>query len=167
MFKIGDIAVYPAHGVGVIESVETKNISGKEMSFLVMRILDNDMTIMIPTDKIEKVGLRDIIAFDRVDEIFDILRGKGEKCGGKTWNKRFRQYSEKLQSGTPTDIAEVLRDLMSLKNEKELSFGERKMLDNVRSLLSREIAVATNEHIDLVSKKLSDVFGSVSSGGPA
>jgi len=158
MYNAGDIAVYPAHGVAVIESVETKNISGKEHSFLVMRVLDNDMTIMIPTDNIEKVGLRKLINSDQVDEIFQILHSKSVQIDGKTWNKRFREYSEKIKVGTPTDIAEVMRDLMTLKNEKNLSFGEKKMLDNVKNLLSQEIAMVTNDNADLVERKMTSIF---------
>lgn len=158
MFTTGDIAVYPAHGVGVIESVETKNISGKDQSFLVMRILDNDMTIMIPTDNIERVGLREIIDAKKVEEIFEVLQNEGEQIDGKTWNKRFREYSEKIKLGTPRDIAEVMRDLMKLKNGKGLSFGERKMLDNVKNLLSQEIALATNDQVDTVKMRLTQVF---------
>lgn len=158
MFNVGDIAVYPAHGVGVIESLESKNISGRQQSFLVMRILDNDMTIMIPTDNIGKVGLRKVIAPEKVDAVFDILKDKNSQLDGKTWNKRFREYSEKIKIGSPTDIAEVLRDLMAIKSEKGLSFGERKMLDNVKNLLTKEIAIATNDPEESVEKRLSGVF---------
>lgn len=158
MFKVGDIAVYPAHGVGIIESVESKIISGKEHSFLVMRIIDNDMTIMIPTDNIDRVGIREIIDKDSVDDIFDILKGESEELDSKTWNRRFREYSEKIKTGSPRDIAEVLRDLMKLKEEKGLSFGERKMLDNVRNLLSREISIATDLPLESVQKRLTQVF---------
>lgn len=158
MFNTGDIAVYPAHGVGVIESVEKKNISGREHSFLVMRILDNDMTIMIPQDNIERVGLREVIDAGQVDAVFDILKGKSDQIDGKTWNKRFREYSEKIKVGAPSDIAEVMRDLMNLKNEKGLSFGERKMLDNVKSLLSQEIALATNDKAEQVEQKMTKFF---------
>ena len=158
MFKIGDIAVYPAHGVGVIESVESKNISGKEHSFLMMRILDNDMTIMIPTDNVERVGLRQVIGPDMVEEIYEILEEKEVQIDAKTWNKRFREYTEKIKTGSHIDAAEVLRDLMTLKHEKGLSFGERKMLDNVKNLLSQEIAIATNDKIDAVQEKFTKVF---------
>ena len=158
MFNKGDIAVYPAHGVGVIESVEKKSISGKELSFLVMRIMDNDMTIMIPKDNVEKVGLRSVINVNQIDKVFDILKEKDVKLDKKTWNKRFRDYSEKIKIGTPNDIAEVMRDLMNLKVDKGLSFGERKMLDNVRGLLSHEIALATNDNVDAVAKQLNQLF---------
>jgi len=158
MYNKGDIAVYPAHGVGVIESVEMKNISGQDHSFLVMRILDNDMTIMIPTNNVNKVGLRSVMDKNKVDDIFSILQAEPDPIDSKTWNKRFRDYSEKIKVGAATDIAEVMRDLMNLKNQKTLSFGERKMLDNVKNLLAQEIAMATNDKADQVEERLTGVF---------
>jgi len=158
MFKVGDLAVYPAHGVGVIESFKKKNIAGQEQSFLVMTILDNSMTIMIPTENVEKVGLRKIIAPEKVDELFNILTEKDVTIEGKPWNKRFREYSERIKTGVPTEIAEVLRDLVALKNEKGLSFGERKMFENVKSLLTREISIATKNSVDSVAKRISQVL---------
>ena len=158
MFNTGDIAVYPAHGVGIIESVETKEISGEEMSFLTMRILDNDMTIMVPMSNIDKVGLREVIDTKQIKEVFKILADESPKLDGKTWNKRFREYSEKIKIGSPSDIAEVMRDLMNLKNSKGLSFGERKMLDSVKNLLSQEIALATDDKAALVEEKITKIF---------
>ena len=158
MFNTGDIAVYPAHGVGIIESVETKEISGEEQSFLTMRILDNDMTIMVPMANIDRVGLREVIDIKQIKEVYKILQDESPKMDGKTWNKRFREYSEKIKIGSPADIAEVMRDLMNLKNSKGLSFGERKMLDSVKSLLSQEIALATDEKVASVEEKMSKIF---------
>jgi len=158
MFNTGDIAVYPAHGVGVIENVEKKSIQGEEQSFLIMRIFDNDMTIMVPTENVGKVGLRELISEEQINQVFNILKEKSPQLDGKTWNKRFREYSEKIKVGQPNDIAEVMRDLMTLKNEKGLSFGERKMLDNVKHLLSQEIALATNDKVDSVLNKITGVF---------
>ena len=158
MFNTGDIAVYPAHGVGIIESVEKKEISGEEQSFLTMRILDNDMTIMVPMSNIDRVGLREVIDKKQIKEVFEILGLESPKLDGKTWNKRFREYSEKIKIGSPSDIAEVMRDLMNLKNSKGLSFGERKMLDSVKNLLAQEIALATDDKPDLVEEKMTKIF---------
>jgi CarD family transcriptional regulator len=158
MYSKGDIAVYPAHGVGVIEAIETKSISGQDCSFLIMRILDNDMTIMIPTNNVNKVGLRSVMDEKKVGDIFDILKGESIPIDSKTWNKRFRDYSEKIKVGSATEIAEVMRDLMNLKNHKTLSFGERKMLDNVKNLLAQEIAMATDDKADQVEERLTGVF---------
>ena len=158
MFTTGDIAVYPAHGVGVIEAVEMKSILGKEQSFLVMKIFDNEMKIMVPTENISKVGLRAIINSDEIDRVFEILKNRTIQCDGKNWNKRIREYSEKIKIGSPTEIAEVMRDLMLLKNEKGLSFGERKILDNVKNLLAQEIAMATNDNPQSVEARLTGFF---------
>lgn len=158
MFKVGDLAVYPAHGVGVIESYKKTVIAGQEQSFLVMTILDNSMTIMIPKDNVEKVGLRKIIAPEKVDELFNILTEKEVIIEGKPWNKRFREYSERIKTGVPTEIAGVLRELVALKSEKGLSFGERKMFENVKSLLTREISIATKSSVDTVSKQITKVL---------
>jgi len=104
-FKIGDNAVYPAHGVGMVKSIETKEISGKKQSFYILKILDNDMTVMVPTDNIESVGLRDVIKRSKVQEIFKILRKRKVKLDHQTWNRRYREYMEKIKTGSLYEIA--------------------------------------------------------------
>ena len=142
MFKIGDMAVYPAHGVGVIEKIETQEISGCQQDFYVMRILDNNMLIMIPTNNVGNVGLRDIIGQTEVTELYSILEERDVILYSQTWNRRYREYMDKIKSGSVFEVAEVYRDLLILKLEKELSFGERKMLDTARGLLVKEISLA-------------------------
>ncbi len=142
-FKVGDMAVYPAHGVGVIQAIETKSISGdKKASFYVLRILDTGVTIMIPTANVEQVGLRRVMDSKAVTSIYKILKDRGAGIEPQPWNRRYRQYMDKLKSGSPFEIAEVLRNLLLLKGEKVLSFGERKMLDTARTLLVKEISLA-------------------------
>jgi CarD family transcriptional regulator len=142
MFEIGDKAVYPGHGVGVIEKIETREISGSNKSFYVLKILDNGMTIMIPTDHADMVGLREIITEVQVPKVFEILKDRDVSTYNQTWNRRYREYMEKINTGSIFEIAEVLRDLYMLKTEKELSFGERKILDTAKNLLVTEIALA-------------------------
>ncbi|MEK6778523.1 MAG: CarD family transcriptional regulator, partial [Candidatus Deferrimicrobiota bacterium] len=142
-FKVGDMAVYPAHGVGVIQSIETRSISGgKRESFFVLRILDTGITIMVPINNTVQVGLRRIMDSRAVTSVYKILRAREVDVEPKPWNRRYRQYMDKLKSGSPFEIAEVLRNLLLLKGEKALSFGERKMLDTARSLLVKEISLA-------------------------
>jgi len=142
-FKVGDMAVYPAHGVGVIQAIETKSISGdKKASFYVLRILDTGVTIMIPTANVEQVGLRRVMDSKAVTSIYKILKNRDAGIEPQPWNRRYRQYMDKLKSGSPFEIAEVLRNLLLLKGEKVLSFGERKMLDTARTLLVKEISLA-------------------------
>ena len=144
MFVIGDKAVYPSHGVGVIEAIESKKISGMEQLFYILRIVDNGMTIMIPTGNIDVVGLREVIAPVEIPKVFRILKERRVSLDSQTWNRRYREYMEKINGGCIFSIAEVLRDLQVLKLEKNLSFGERKILDTAKNLLVRELAVARN-----------------------
>jgi len=141
MFKTGDLAVYPAHGVGKIESIETKSIGGKKQDFYIMRILENDMKIMIPIPNAETVGLRELIDSQDIPKVYDILKSREISVNGGTWNRRYREYMEKIKTGSIYELAEVLRDLTVLKGDKELSFGERKMLDTARTLLLKELSI--------------------------
>ncbi len=158
MFNIGDLAVYPAHGVGVIEKIETQEISGCQQDFYVMRILDNDMIIMIPTNNVGNVGLRDLIGQTEVSKLYYILKERDITLDSQTWNRRYREYMDKLKSGSPFEVAEVYRDLLILKLEKDLSFGERKMLDTARNLLVKEISLAKEVTEEQVEKDLDKIF---------
>ena len=141
MFNIGDLAVYPAHGVGRIESIESKSIGGQKQDYYIVRILENDMKIMIPIRNAESVGLRQLIQSNEIPIVYDILRSREVSVNGGTWNRRYREYMEKIKTGSIYELAQVLRDLTVLKGDKELSFGERKMLDTARSLLLKEISI--------------------------
>ncbi len=158
MFKLGDLAVYPAHGVGVIEKIESQEISGCRQDFYVMRILDNDMIIMIPTSNVNNVGLREIIPHGDVPKLYSILKKKDIPIDNQTWNRRYREYMDKIRTGSVFEVAEVYRDLLMLKLEKELSFGERKMLDTARNLLVKEISIARNVGEAQVEKDLDSIF---------
>ena len=145
MFKVGDLAVYPAHGVGVIERIENREISGCQEDFFVMRILENNMIIMIPSSNTKNVGLRELIDRTEVSKVFSILKNRDMYVNdNQTWNRRYRDYMDKIKSGSVFEVAEVYRDLSTIKQTKELSFGERKMLDTAGSLLVKEISLAKN-----------------------
>jgi CarD family transcriptional regulator len=145
MFKVGDLAVYPTHGVGIIERIENREISGCQEDFYVMRILETNMIIMIPSSNTKNVGLRQIINRKEVSKVFSILNKKDMSVDdNQTWNRRYRDYMDKIKSGSVYEVAEVYRDLSTIQQDKELSFGERKMLDTARSLLVREISLAKN-----------------------
>ncbi|MBK5099601.1 MAG: CarD family transcriptional regulator [Desulfobacteraceae bacterium] len=158
MFKVNDLAVYPAHGVGIIERIETQEISGFSQDFYVMRILENDMIIMIPTKNVNNVGLREIIGQTEVAKLYSILRKRDATIDNQTWNRRYREYMEKIKTGSVFEVAEVYRDLLILKLEKELSFGERKMLDTARNLLVKEISLAKKVGEEQVKKDLDRIF---------
>ena len=158
-FKVGEKVVYPAHGVGVIEGIQTKVVSGSERKFYMLRILDSDMTIMIPTENVASVGLRRVIGKDMVNKVYKVLREKRITVDQATWNRRYREYTEKIKTGSVLEIAEVLRDLFMLKGDKELSFGERKMLDTARNLLVKELAIAKSNTEENIMEELKTIFG--------
>ena len=158
MFSSGDMAVYPAHGVGLIETIETQTIGGVDQSFYVMRILDNDMTIMIPTATSANVGLRAIISSEEVLKVLEILKERDIKITAQTWNRRYRDYMEKIKTGSVFEVAVVLRDLFLLKEDKELSYGERKMLDTAKNLLVKELSIAKQMGEDKVEQQIENIF---------
>lgn len=158
MFAIGDMAVYPAHGVGRIESIEMRKMGNKDQAFYVMRILDSNMTIMIPTDSLEKVGLRTIIPANQVDKVYEILMNQDGEIPPLPWNQRYRDYMEKIKTGSVFEIAGVLRDLYLLKEDKDLSFGERRMMDTAKNLLVKELALANQVHEDQIGKRIEGIF---------
>jgi CarD family transcriptional regulator len=159
-FQIGDKAVYPGHGVAEIMGVETREISGRKQNFYILKALDSGMKIMIPTSNVGTVGLREVISEDEVEEVYDILRSREISVEGQTWNRRYREYMEKIKTGSIFEIAEVLRDLLRLKFDKDLSFGERKMLDTARALLVKELAVAKGTKEEKIEKELETIFTS-------
>jgi CarD family transcriptional regulator len=164
--KIGDKAVYPAHGVGEVTGIEDREISGKTQRFYILRILDNGMKIMIPTDNVSLVGLREVIRRPQVTKVFRILRGKDPSVDSATWNRRYREYMEKIHTGSVFEVAEVLRDLYLLKGDKDLSFCELKLFDTARNLLVKELAVAQNCDEEDVEKAFSRIFRRQASRGP-
>ncbi len=158
MFKVGDMAVYPAHGVGVIDRIESKNLSGKEQKFYILRLLSNGMKIMIPTDNIEQVGLRGIVSDKEITKVYKILKEKAVPSDNQTWNRRYREYMEKIRTGSVFEVAQVLRDLLLLRIGKDLSFGERRMLDMAKGLLIKELSVAQKSPEARIEKNIEALF---------
>ena len=157
-FRVGDKAVYPAHGVAEITGIERREISGSEQTFYILRILENGMRIMVPMNNASAVGLRAVVGKAEIKEVYDILRSKEVSVDGQTWNRRYREYMEKIKTGSVFEIAEVLRDLSLLKFDKDLSFGERKMLDTAKSLLVKELAVAKGAKEEKIARELDEIF---------
>lgn len=158
MFKVGDLAVYPAQGVGLIEAIEYREVMGCKQNFYIMNILGNGMKIMIPTDSAASVGLREIIQAEEIPKVYAILKNKNVTIDRQTWNKRYREYLEKIKTGSVFEIASVLRDLFILKVDKNLSFGERKMMDTAKNLLVKEISIASKSEETKVEKELQTIF---------
>ena len=160
MFQIGDKAVYPGHGIGVIESIEKKQIMGKEQMFYILKIMDNGMTIMIPRDNVNAVRMREVIRKIDVTKVIHILKDRDVTLDNQTWNRRYREYMEKINTGSIYEIAEVLRDLHLLRAEKELSFGERKIMDLAKNLLVKELSIARDVKESDILREIKSIFGS-------
>ncbi len=157
-FSKGDMAVYPAHGVGCIESIESQEINGDIMNFYMMKIVENGMTIMIPTSNVESVGLREVIPETEVSQVYEVMQKKAQASDNQTWNRRYREYMDKIKTGSIYDVAEVFRDLFQLKLEKDLSFGERKLLDTAQNLLVQELSMAKDVDEALMIKEIENLF---------
>ena len=157
-FKVGDKAVYPAHGVGIIRAIETKELEGASATFYEIKILDNGMKIWVPVDKAYANGMRQVIDPEDVEKVYDILRDRETPTDNQTWNRRYREYINKIRTGDPIEVGKVLRDLALMKLEKSLSFGERKMFDQAQRLLVEEIAVAKDTDETAIKAEIESIF---------
>lgn len=157
-FKAGDKIVYPAHGVGEITEVKIKKIGVTDHCFYEINILESGMKCMVPTGQAEAVGLRKVIDKITIDKIYKILGQRNVKVDTQTWNRRYREYTQKIKTGSVFEMAEVLRDLTVLGKGKELSFGEKKMFDTVRDLLVSEIAISKARPQDKILGELADII---------
>ncbi len=158
IFKSGDKIVYPGHGVGEVESVRTTFLGGQEHHIYNIKIIESGMKVMVPVSQAITNGIRKIVDRKAIDEVISILKDRNFKIDTQTWNRRFREYSQKIKTGSVFEIAVVLRDLLVLSADKELSFGEKKMLDMAEGLLVSEIAIAKSRPHDKVAGELRALF---------
>ena len=158
-FQVGDLAVYPAHGVGEIQAIESRVVNGEKHDFYIMKVLENGMVIMIPIRNVESVGLRDIISKKDVPRVYEVMKSRKDGLpDNQTWNRRYREYMDKIKTGSLYDVAEVFRDLFLLKLTKDLSFGERKLYDTAQVLLVRELSTAKNTDEDTIISEIESLF---------
>ena len=157
-FKAGDKIVYPGHGVGEVEAIRITTIGGEEHQFYNIKIIETGMKVMVPMTQASTVGLRKICDKKAIDKVYEILRNRNFKIDTQTWNRRFREYSQKIKTGSVYEIAVVLRDLSVLSADKELSFGEKKMLDMAQNLLVSEIAIAKARPQEKIMGELKEIF---------
>lgn len=158
-FQVGDLAVYPAHGVGRIEAIESRDINGGKHEFYILKIIENGMVIMIPTTNVKSVGLRDVIGKSDIPKVYEVIkRVKDVATDSQTWNRRYREYMEKIKTGSLYDVAAVFRDLFMLKLTKDLSFGERKLLDTAQSLLLKELSLANDTDEATIMSEIEKLF---------
>lgn len=157
-FKVGDKAVYPAQGVAEVVSIEEKEIAGGRLSFYVLRLLDTDQTIMVPVARANAVGLRKPMTSADVRQVFAVLREEANAYDPQTWTRRYRNFMETLKTGTVLDVAAAMRDLYRLREEKDLSFVERRMLDTARKLVVKEIAIARGQPTEKIQAEIDRIF---------
>jgi CarD family transcriptional regulator len=158
-FEVGDLAVYPAHGVGEIQSIESRVVNGEEHKFYIMKVIENGMVIMIPTNNVQSVGLREIIDKKDIPKVYDVMKDRKDSMpDNQTWNRRYREYMDKIKTGSLYDVAEVFRDLFLLKLTKDLSFGERKLYDTAQVLLVSELSTAKKSDETAIINEIESLF---------
>jgi CarD family transcriptional regulator len=162
MFSIGDRVVYPMHGAGIIEAIEEKEVLGEKQRYYIMKLPIGDMRVMIPMRSVAEVGLRNVIDQESVERVLEVLRGEQSKMS-TNWNRRYRANMEKIKSGDIYEVAEVVRNLTLRDQEKGLSTGERKMLENSRQILISEIVLALNTNEEEVRALVNQVLSEATS----
>lgn len=156
MFNTGDYVVCPGHGVGQVCSIESRDIAGQQKSFYTIKIVANGMKVMVPTDS--KEGVRSLVDENEINDVYSLLSNHDVKVDTSTWNRRHREYMNKVKTGSLLEIADVLRSLLLLKESKKLSFGEKKMLEQCRDLIVKEIALTTGNIESDINTKIDAFF---------
>jgi CarD family transcriptional regulator len=141
LYKVGDKVVYPHHGAGTVVKKETRTILGQEREYLTIKILHNDMTVNVPTENADRVGLRKVIDEEMVERVVKVLHGSGTKMP-KNWNRRFKYNRDKMKTGDIFELAEVVRNLSLRDQEKGLSTGEKQMFVKAKKILASELMYA-------------------------
>jgi len=152
-FDVGDKVVYPHHGAAVIERREKKKAFGTEREYLILKLAYGDLTLMVPADNTDEVGLREVINDEEVEEVFAVLRKKEARMP-TNWSRRFKNHVEKLKSGDIYQVAEVVRNLSLRDKDKGLSAGEKRMLQKARQILVSELTFAINVDEEEAQRRL-------------
>jgi CarD family transcriptional regulator len=170
MFQVGDVVVYPIHGVARVTEVRTERIGGADQ---LCYILETEIetaspkpVIKLPVDKVESNRVRRIVTEEDAARVERILRKRGMKADSQTWNRRHREYQEKMRSGSLFMAAEVYRDLCLLKENKDLSHGERRLFDQARNLLIKELSIVKKTSEKEVERTINKIFNMSNVPGP-
>ncbi|MBX3213579.1 MAG: CarD family transcriptional regulator [Labilithrix sp.] len=156
--NVGDKVVHPSHGLGEISAIEHREIGGAKGEFFIIRILDNGMRVMVPRTSAQAAGLRPVMSSKEADKVLETMKAREVAVDLQPWSRRFRAYTEMIKSGSPHEVAKVLRDMYRLKFDKELSFGERRLLDQAKSLLLKELAAAKSVTEPELQARVDDMF---------
>ena len=160
MFDVGDKVVYPHHGAGTVIKKEKREILGQTREYLTIQILHNDMTVNVPVENAEKVGLRTVIDEDLVNQVVKALTG-GSTEMPKNWNRRFKHNRDKMKTGDIFELAEVVKNLSLRDHEKGLSTGEKQMFVKAKKILASELMYAKGLDEDGAAEWLDGVLAGV------
>lgn len=156
-FKVGETVVYPHHGAALIEEITERVVGGEKKTYLVLKVDDGDLTIQVPAENVDLVGVRDVVDAQGVQEVVDTLRMLDVE-EPPNWSRRFKANQEKIASGSIIRVSEVVRDLYRRDAHKSLSTGEKRMLTKARQILTSEIALARDEDEEAAWLYLSSVL---------
>ncbi len=166
VFKIDQLVVYPAQGVGRIESITAQEVGGTTNNYYVIRTLNNEGMLMVPVDNAVNVGLRSICDPEYGQLVISSMHNWSDFKGysGQNWNKRYREYSDKLKTGDLAEVAYVLKELILISQDKELSFGERRLMEQAMNLITMELACAFDKEQYEIRAEIEDIFSEVLKG---
>jgi CarD family transcriptional regulator len=158
MYKVGDNVVYPHHGAGKVLKKEVKEVLGEKRQYLTIKILHNDMTVMVPCENADRAGLRRVIGEEAVKKVLSVLRDDVSQMP-KNWNRRFKHNREKIKTGDVFELAEVVRNLAIRETEKGLSTGEKQMYTRAKKILASELMYALEMEEDEAETHLEELIG--------
>jgi CarD family transcriptional regulator len=158
-FRVGDKVVYPHHGAAVIEGVQEREVEGESRKYWVLRLSYGDLTLMVPTDGADEVGLRGVVPKNELDQVYKVLQSKKQAPAPSNWSRRFKSHVEKLRSGDIYQVAEVVRNLSNRDKDKGLSAGEKRMLTKARQILVSELTFAAGVKEEKAESMLDDILG--------
>jgi CarD family transcriptional regulator len=156
-FTVGETVVYPHHGAALIEAIETRSIKGEDKLYLVLKVAQGDLTVRVPAENAEYVGVRDVVGADGLERVFEILKAPHTE-EPTNWSRRYKANVEKIASGDVNKVSEVVRDLWRRDRERGLSAGEKRMLAKARQILVSELALAEHTNEDKAEALLDEVL---------
>ncbi|TMK54556.1 MAG: CarD family transcriptional regulator [Actinobacteria bacterium] len=158
-FRVGDKVVYPHHGAAVIEGTQQRVIEGETREYWVLRLSYGDLTLMVPTDGADEVGLRGVVPKNELEQVYKVLQSKKQAPAPSNWSRRFKSHVEKLRSGDIYQVAEVVRNLSNRDKDKGLAAGEKRMLTNARQILVSELTFAAGVKEEKAEAMLDEILG--------
>lgn len=156
--SVGDKAVHPSHGLAQVTAIEHREIGSVKGEFYILQIIDNGMRVMVPRASSSAAGIRPVMSSAEADNVLETMKAREVAVDLQPWSRRFRAYTEMIKSGSPHEVAKVLRDMYRLKFDKDLSFGERRLLDQAKSLLMKELAAAKGLPEPALQAQVDDMF---------